>query len=112
MSKAGGVFITGSSSGIGEACALELNKLGFEVFAGVREVKDSQSLRQKASGRSMKMDLSIFHLIFWADIFSRLPNCISSGIRNDGPLRILAGSDRYTLPEKAHRFFQQILPQF
>jgi NAD(P)-dependent dehydrogenase (short-subunit alcohol dehydrogenase family) len=51
MSKAGGVFITGSSTGIGEACALKLHELGYEVFAGVRVAEDGQSLRQKTSER-------------------------------------------------------------
>jgi NAD(P)-dependent dehydrogenase (short-subunit alcohol dehydrogenase family) len=51
MSKAGGVFITGSSTGIGEACALKLHELGYEVFAGVRKAEDGQSLRQKTSER-------------------------------------------------------------
>ena len=51
MSKAGGVLITGSSTGIGEACALKLHELGYEVFAGVRQAEDGQSLRQKTSER-------------------------------------------------------------
>jgi NAD(P)-dependent dehydrogenase (short-subunit alcohol dehydrogenase family) len=51
MSKAGGVFITGSSTGIGEACALKLHQLGYEVFAGVRKAEDGQALRQKTSER-------------------------------------------------------------
>ena len=51
MSNAGGVFITGSSSGIGKACVLALDKLGYDVFAGVRRMEDGQSLRQIASDR-------------------------------------------------------------
>jgi NAD(P)-dependent dehydrogenase (short-subunit alcohol dehydrogenase family) len=51
MSTAGGVFITGASSGIGEACVLALDKLGYDVFAGVRTTEDGQSLRQIASDR-------------------------------------------------------------
>jgi NAD(P)-dependent dehydrogenase (short-subunit alcohol dehydrogenase family) len=45
------VIITGASSGIGEACALYLDKKGFTVFAGVRKPEDGLTLRQKASGR-------------------------------------------------------------
>ena len=51
MSNAGGVFITGSSSGIGKACVLALDKLGYDVFAGVRRTEDGQSLSQIASDR-------------------------------------------------------------
>ena len=51
MSNAGGVFITGSSSGIGKACVLALDQLGYDVFAGVRRTEDGQSLSQIASDR-------------------------------------------------------------
>ena len=45
------VVIIGASSGIGEACALRLDKLGLRVFAGVRKDADAASLKQKASER-------------------------------------------------------------
>jgi NAD(P)-dependent dehydrogenase (short-subunit alcohol dehydrogenase family) len=47
----GNVVITGASSGIGEACALRLDALGFRVFAGVRKPSDGDALRKKASDR-------------------------------------------------------------
>jgi NAD(P)-dependent dehydrogenase (short-subunit alcohol dehydrogenase family) len=43
------VVITGSSSGIGRACALALDCKGFRVFAGVRKHGDGEALRQVAS---------------------------------------------------------------
>jgi NAD(P)-dependent dehydrogenase (short-subunit alcohol dehydrogenase family) len=43
-----GVVITGASRGIGRACALELDGLGFRVFAGVRTMADAEALKQKA----------------------------------------------------------------
>jgi NAD(P)-dependent dehydrogenase (short-subunit alcohol dehydrogenase family) len=38
------VVITGASSGIGEACALHLASLGWQVFAGVRKQVDGERL--------------------------------------------------------------------
>lgn len=43
------ILITGASTGIGRACALHLDTLGFKVFAGVRNVKDRDALRKEAS---------------------------------------------------------------
>ncbi len=43
------VVITGTSTGIGEACALQLDKLGWRVFAGVRKLQDGENLKKKAS---------------------------------------------------------------
>ncbi len=45
------VVITGASTGIGEACALELDRRGWHVFAGVRSDEAAANLRQKASDR-------------------------------------------------------------
>ncbi len=45
------VFITGASSGIGRACALHLDRMGYRVFAGVRNDPDRESLLQEASTR-------------------------------------------------------------
>ena len=47
----GAVMITGSSTGIGRACALRLDRAGFQVFAGVRKAEDGESLRAEASER-------------------------------------------------------------
>ena len=51
MASERGVVITGTSTGIGAACALHLDKLGFCVFAGVRKDADGDALKQKSSGR-------------------------------------------------------------
>ncbi|MGO8746276.1 MAG: SDR family oxidoreductase [Thermoguttaceae bacterium] len=43
------VLVTGSSTGIGEACAIALDRRGYRVFAGVRSAADAQRLRSNAS---------------------------------------------------------------
>jgi NAD(P)-dependent dehydrogenase (short-subunit alcohol dehydrogenase family) len=45
------VLITGTSTGIGRASALWLDRAGFEVFAGVRRAEDGEGLRAEASER-------------------------------------------------------------
>ncbi|PYR57414.1 MAG: short-chain dehydrogenase/reductase, partial [Acidobacteria bacterium] len=45
------VLITGSSTGIGEACARRLDAAGWRVFAGVRREEDGQRLRAGMSSR-------------------------------------------------------------
>ena len=47
----GNIVITGASSGIGRACALHLDQLGFHVFAGVRNPADGDALKSKSSER-------------------------------------------------------------
>ena len=47
----GAVVITGASTGIGEACACRLERLGYTVFAGVRKAADGAALQNKCSDR-------------------------------------------------------------
>jgi NAD(P)-dependent dehydrogenase (short-subunit alcohol dehydrogenase family) len=51
MSAARAVVITGASSGIGRACAMRMDAIGWRVFAGVRTADDAASLRTDASDR-------------------------------------------------------------
>jgi NAD(P)-dependent dehydrogenase (short-subunit alcohol dehydrogenase family) len=56
------VLITGTSTGIGRACALYMQKLGWRVFAGVRKETDAASLRAKrveSSGRLTPLFLDV-----------------------------------------------------
>lgn len=59
MTPPAGVVITGASTGIGEACALRLAKLGFRVFAGVRKAEDGEKLRSAASDRLVPVHLDV-----------------------------------------------------
>lgn len=57
--KPGAFLITGTSSGIGEACAVELDRLGHTVFAGVRKAEDGQRLLEKTSSRLKPVILDV-----------------------------------------------------
>ena len=53
------VVITGASTGIGHACALEMDRRGFRVFAGVRSEDAVRELTSKASSRLTPVMLDI-----------------------------------------------------
>ncbi|MEX0893733.1 MAG: SDR family oxidoreductase [Gemmatimonadota bacterium] len=58
-SNPGSVLVTGASKGIGEACALRLDGLGWRVFAGVRRTEDGAALREKSSERLEPLMLDV-----------------------------------------------------
>ncbi|NNG26800.1 MAG: SDR family NAD(P)-dependent oxidoreductase, partial [Ignavibacteriaceae bacterium] len=53
------VVITGSSTGIGKACALHLDKLGYKIYAGVRKQIDGDSLKEEASDKLAPIILDV-----------------------------------------------------
>ncbi|MBN1497168.1 MAG: SDR family NAD(P)-dependent oxidoreductase [Spirochaetes bacterium] len=59
MEQEKSIFITGSSTGIGKACALHFDRLGYRVFAGVRKKADADSLRQEASDRLVPVTIDV-----------------------------------------------------
>ncbi|MGH2978967.1 MAG: SDR family oxidoreductase [Solirubrobacterales bacterium] len=55
----GAVVITGASTGIGRACALDLDSRGFRVFAGVRRDEDAERLRSdRPSIEPLRIDVT------------------------------------------------------
>ncbi|MCP9469626.1 MAG: SDR family oxidoreductase [Nitrospira sp.] len=53
------ILITGASTGIGAACALHLDRLGFVVFAGVRKERDGEVLKERGTGRLIPISLDV-----------------------------------------------------
>lgn len=93
------VVITGASTGIGEACALVLDKLGFLVFAGVRQHIDAQVLQQKASPRLTPIFLDVTDVESITSAVETVTNAVgdggisglvnNAGIAVPGPLELL-----------------------
>ncbi|HAJ05279.1 MAG TPA: short-chain dehydrogenase/reductase [Chloroflexi bacterium] len=74
------VLITGASTGIGRACALHLDQLGFQVFAGIRKQNDAESLLQSASNRLKPIYLDILK----PDMISKASQTIEEEVKNHG----------------------------
>jgi len=98
----GAVVVTGSSTGIGRACALQLDRLGFKVFAGVRREADGERLRAEASERLEPLILDVTdagdisraaeHVSEAAE--GRLAGLVNNaGIGVGGPLELLSVGD-------------------
>ncbi|MEH2361843.1 SDR family oxidoreductase [Nostoc sp.] len=99
----GVVLITGTSTGVGQATALLLDKKGYRVFAAVRKEKDAESLKRNASENltTILMDVTKTEEIkFAADIVSKAVDnegliglVNNAGLLLDGPVEYVAIED-------------------
>ena len=98
----GAVVVTGSSTGIGRACALHLDRLGFKVFAGVRRQEDGERLSAEASERFEPLFLDVTdpeHISRAAERVARgadgrLAGLVNNaGIGGGGPLELMPLND-------------------
>ena len=53
------VLVTGTSTGIGRATALHMDRLGWRVFASIRNAADGQSLLAEASGNLVPVIMDV-----------------------------------------------------
>ena len=98
----GAVVVTGSSTGIGRACVLHLDRLGFRVFGGVRRSEDAESLRAEASERFEPLILDVTdpdHIRTAAERVTQETEPPLAGLVNNagigvgGPLELLSVDD-------------------
>jgi NAD(P)-dependent dehydrogenase (short-subunit alcohol dehydrogenase family) len=98
----GAVVVTGSSTGIGRACALHLDRVGFKVFAGVRKEADGERLRAEASERLEPLILDVTdpeHISRVAEHVSKATEARLAGLVNNagigvgGPVELLSVDD-------------------
>jgi len=97
------VLITGASTGIGAACALGLDALGFRVFAGIRSEDHARSLRAQASDRLLPVRLDVTQEEQIQRAKEQIVECLggaalsalvnNAGIAVAGPLEVLPISE-------------------
>ncbi|HEX8075515.1 MAG TPA: SDR family oxidoreductase [Thermoleophilaceae bacterium] len=79
MAARGAVVITGTSTGIGRACALRLDQSGFEVFACVRRPDDGKRLRDHASERLRPLIVDVTDSDSIADAAATVRRAVGDG---------------------------------
>jgi NAD(P)-dependent dehydrogenase (short-subunit alcohol dehydrogenase family) len=93
------VLITGASTGIGAACAFELDRLGFRVFAGVRSDEAAQAIQAKTSSRLTPVQIDVTDTASIAAAVKKVEEAVgeaglsglvnNAGIAVPGPLELV-----------------------
>ena len=74
------VVITGASKGIGKACALHLDELGFRVFAGVRKQVDADALQAASSANLTPLFIDVVN----SDSIAAAAESVTQQVGQDG----------------------------
>ncbi len=88
------VLITGTSSGIGLATALELGRAGHEVYAAMRNPARAPELGERSSGEGLPISI----LTMDVDSDRSVSDCFAAVHRQHGPIDVLvnnAGIERH-----------------
>jgi len=97
------VVITGASTGIGAACALHLDQLGFVVFAGVRKAEDGVGLQQSSSDRLIPIMLDVTDQVSiqqaHATIAERVGTAGVYGLVNNAGIAVPAPLEAIPIPD-------------
>ncbi len=103
------VLITGASTGIGRACALHMDRLGWRVFAGVRQDTDAASLRAEASDRLVPVKLDVTSAASIQDVLSIVNTALAedglSGLVNNAGIPY-GGPVEYLSLDQVRRLFE------
>jgi len=94
------ILVTGASTGIGKATALLLDKLGYQVFAGVRTDQAAENIQKESSARLTPLMLDITRSEHIDNAFKIISDCAkdtgqfralvnNAGIIETGPLEFL-----------------------
>lgn len=96
-------MITGASTGIGAACALHLDRLGWRVFAGVRKQADAETLKAQSSPRLTPISLDVTDTVSISTAASAVAGAVgqaglaglvnNAGIVVPGPIEFLPLAD-------------------
>ena len=99
----GAVVITGTSTGIGAACAVRLADAGFSVFAGVRREADAAALASRTTGELTALRIDITDAAMIAAAVETVSRAVgdrgiaglvnNAGIVRPGPLEFQPMSD-------------------
>jgi NAD(P)-dependent dehydrogenase (short-subunit alcohol dehydrogenase family) len=97
------VLVTGTSTGIGEACVIRLAERGWRVYAGVRKTADGERLRDRAPGDVRPLQLDVTDREQIADVVAELQNEVArdglhglvnnAGVGAGGPVEYLGDDD-------------------
>jgi NAD(P)-dependent dehydrogenase (short-subunit alcohol dehydrogenase family) len=102
------VLVTGASSGMGKACALRLDRAGYNVFAGVRQQRDAQMLKQEASSRLIPVLLDVTDEHSIADAVSLVRQTVGEaglvGLVNNAGVAVTAPMEVVPLEELRRQF--------
>lgn len=98
--------MTGASTGIGKACALRLDRLGCQVFAGIRKESDGASLTEKSSERLTPIFIDVTEEASIAEAVKAVSKVVgedgivglvnNAGVAMPGPLEFLPIGDLRT----------------
>jgi len=111
----GAIVITGASTGIGRACALHLDGLGFRVFAGIRNEKDGKALKEGSAGRITPLLIEVTDSASVAAAADRVAKAVGSaglsGLVNNAGIAVGGPLEFLPLPEIRKQFEVNVFGQ-